>query len=67
MNDIESWENACLKKKRYDSFFAAERSAKKRSKEIGITLQTYRCSDCGYWHMTKQQQAKNRYKILKVV
>lgn len=67
MNKIERWENECLKKKRYDSYFAAERSAKKRGPEAGVELHTYRCSSCGYWHLTKQSQSPNRYKFLKVV
>lgn len=63
----EAWEKSCLTKNRYDSAFHAERVAKDRSKESGIDLYTYRCQDCGYWHLTKQQQAKNRFKYLKIV
>lgn len=67
MNNIESWERECLTKKRYDSNFVAEKVAAIRGKEASIKLYTYRCQDCGYWHLTKQEQAHNRFKILKVV
>lgn len=67
MTKIESWEKECLTKNRYDSYELADRVALDREKETGFKLYSYRCTSCGFWHLTRQKQRKGSYKILKVV
>ena len=68
MLNQQSWERDCLSKRRYRSLKFADEVALRRGTEDGIKLYTYRCPDCSFWHITKQEYSKTkRFKVLNVV
>lgn len=47
---------SCLRKKRHSTRNVAEEKAYLSGKKHGIKLYVYQCSECGYFHLTKEEQ-----------
>lgn len=49
----------CKQKHMYHSNNTASRAQKRRNKAAGYKyLSRYQCNNCGFWHLTTQEQVK---------
>lgn len=67
MRYIEKLEKECFTKKRYGTKEFAHKVIGRIKEEKGLQLYSYRCSNCGTFHLTKLKDHNNRYQYLKVI
>ena len=61
----EHHRNRCEGKKLYRTGDVADRRAESASRRTGHLILSYKCPDCGYWHIGHADQAQQRVRNLK--